>query len=129
MKKYVMDYSSFLKENMNTRDFVKVWLVDTLSSWGGTFEDEYDDDEEFVGSGTDTINELIEKIENNSLSLEDCGEILFHLYQNYYDNISDPEDPEYNEELSDILMGYEQPNVESFEEYNSAITEIYNLVN
>ena len=121
--KHIKNFESFSNQN-NEQGLVKKWLVDVLEGWNLTFSDDDDDDDDDSGE----VYELIEKIESDTLSLHDCGEVLFHLYQNFYNIIADEDDENYNEELASILCGYEQPNVESKEEYETAINTIYELV-
>lgn len=52
----------------------KAWLIDTLESWGTTFEEETD------------IPILIAKIQGNeTLTADEYDEIIFHLWQKLYD--------------------------------------------
>lgn len=52
------------------------WLIDVLESWDSTFEDEE--------TGLPAIMDKIRK--NESLTSDEYDEILFHLWQKFYDD-------------------------------------------
>lgn len=69
-------------------DEYKTWVVHELSEWSETFNHHYPIhmDEEIKESGEAYyfIRNLIDKLNNGTCTKEDYEEILFHLWQRYY---------------------------------------------
>lgn len=117
-----------VKENISgLSPDVKFWLIDTLQSHGSTFDDQYDDEDD-TKEDSNEVYLLADKIKNGTLTLQDCAEIMFQLYQIYYNNVNDPESDE-DEALSDILMDYESdPVINSYEEFYDLLNKVYEIV-
>ena len=68
-------------------DPYKQWVIDRLTDWRETFEDEAlnEDEEDENEAGWKEIGILIDKFLVNKCTKKDYENILFHLYQKYYD--------------------------------------------
>ncbi len=60
------------------------WVIYQLSSWRDTFEDDKDKDG-YETKTWESINALIERIKVNKCTKKDYENILFHLWQKFYD--------------------------------------------
>jgi hypothetical protein len=58
---------------------VRDWLVKKLTEWRYTFDNKGDE------KNWDELTMLINKVTNNRLTKNDRDDIIFHLWQIYYD--------------------------------------------
>lgn len=77
-KKFQLDEMPEILYPLNSRD----WIIDSLEDWAETFDSEDEEEEE---NAYDYIYALSNRYKNNSCSLKDYEEIIFHLWQKYDD--------------------------------------------
>ena len=62
----------------------KTWVIEELTSWQTTFENEVDEDGDDDDSGWDELERLIDNVKADSCTKDDYEEVIFHLWQHSF---------------------------------------------
>lgn len=81
-------------------NYYKNWVACKLRSWADTYEhvigssfecDRDGEEQEVEAEAHYYVNELADKLLNDTCTIDDYSNILFHLYQKFYDVIDVPQ--------------------------------------